>query len=1098
MVSKPLKPHRQIIQTVHGIWTTLRSRLGGRFQRIGQMTDLEQAIQYDQQALKAIPADHPDRARYLNNLGSRLVGRFQRTGQMTGLEQAIQYGQQALEAIPADYPDRARYLNNLGSGLESRFQRTGQMTDLEQAIQYGQQALEATPADHPDRARYLSNLGLRFSDRFRRIGQMTDLEQAIQYGRQALKATPADHPDRARYLNNLGLRLGGRFQRIGQMTDLEQAIQYSQQALETTPADHSDRALYLHNLGAEFCDRFKRTGEMTDLEQAIQYNQQALEAIPADHLYRAWYLDSLGSEFIDRFQRTGQMTDLEQAIQYNQQALEATPADHPDRARYLNNLGSRFEGRFQRTGQMTDLEQAIQYGQQALEATPADHPDRAGCLGDLGLRFGGRFQRTGQMTDLEQAIQYDQQALEAIPADHPNRARYLNNLGSGLGGRFLRTGQMTDLEQAIQYNQQALKTTPVDHPDRARYLDNLGLRFGDRFQRIGQMTDLEQAIQYGQQALEATPADHPDRARYLNNLGSKLGDRFQRTHAVADLRGSTEIFKKALSCSSSVALSRIAAGRSAVYNLRIEKKWNDAAHILVKILHLLPEVTPPTNSRDDLQHTLQQLSGLASSAASIFLKAGKPAVKALQALESGRGIIASLMIDARSDASMLKEKYPELWSRYAECRERIAATSTESSFTLDTTLSQDYIRRSENRQQVFSTLDDLRNEIRKCPGFERFLLPPIETEIRGLARNGPIVCFNVSNVSSEAFLVTMKSIQALSLPDLKLENIQSCVRLFALRGNPSRRDATIWESDKDEQCFTPNMSTELRSLWTNAVKLVLQQLGLFGQKKSPDTLPRIYWVGGGMMALLPLHAAGDHTPGSTENTISHVISSFVPTLKALQFVQNKPPFSIRERRPKILIVSMPTTPGGYKPLKVSEEVAAITSHTRSWASTTALEQPSRESVLNILKSCSIAHFVCHGLADPVEPAKSALILGRELEQRLSLKDLDAITHDNAQIAYLSACSTAESKVQNLVDESIHLASTFQLAGFQHVIGTLWGADDSAAVEIAGKFYEGLLQHTTDDGTSVAGALHDAVLCYRNAKGNCADVSKWAPFIHLGC
>jgi tetratricopeptide (TPR) repeat protein len=129
--------------------------------------------------LNIMPADHLDQATHLTKLMTQLRDRFQRTGQMTDLEQVIQYGQQALEATPADHPDRARYLNNLGSGFEGRIQRTGQMTDLEQAIQYGQQAFEATPADHPDRARYLNNLGSGFEGRFQRTGQMTDLEQAI-------------------------------------------------------------------------------------------------------------------------------------------------------------------------------------------------------------------------------------------------------------------------------------------------------------------------------------------------------------------------------------------------------------------------------------------------------------------------------------------------------------------------------------------------------------------------------------------------------------------------------------------------------------------------------------------------------------------------------------------------------------------------------------------------------------------------------------------------------------------------------------------------------------------------------------------------------
>ncbi len=51
-------------------------------------------------------------------------------------------------------------------------------------------------------------------------------------------------------------------------------------------------------------------------------------------------------------------------------------------------------------------------------------------------------------------------------------------------------------------------------------------------------------------------------------------------------------------------------------------------------------------------------------------------------------------------------------------------------------------------------------------------------------------------------------------------------------------------------------------------------------------------------------------------------------------------------------------------------------------------------------------------------------------------DLDAINHDHAQIAYLSACFIIETKINNLVDENIHHASTFQLVKFSHVIEIL--------------------------------------------------------------
>jgi CHAT domain-containing protein len=43
----------------------------------------------------------------------------------------------------------------------------------------------------------------------------------------------------------------------------------------------------------------------------------------------------------------------------------------------------------------------------------------------------------------------------------------------------------------------------------------------------------------------------------------------------------------------------------------------------------------------------------------------------------------------------------------------------------------------------------------------------------------------------------------------------------------------------------------------------------------------------------------------------------------------------------------------------------------------------------------------------------------------------------AKLAYLSACSTAENKIDQLADEVIHLASAFQVAGFRHVAGAMW-------------------------------------------------------------
>jgi CHAT domain-containing protein len=266
-------------------------------------------------------------------------------------------------------------------------------------------------------------------------------------------------------------------------------------------------------------------------------------------------------------------------------------------------------------------------------------------------------------------------------------------------------------------------------------------------------------------------------------------------------------------------------------------------------------------------------------------------------------------------------------------------------------------------------------------------------------------------------------------------------------------------------------------------------------------LPRLWWVGRGKMGFAPLHAAGTHTPGSTENTVSHVLSSYATSLKALQFIKEKSTRFKRNIKHNMLLVSAPTTPG-HDDLNVKDEVSAISKSLQAWA--TSLEYPSKLAVLSALTTCSLAHFACHGTADRVNPAKSALLLPqrngahllRSIE-RLTVEDLDNTWSTQAQIVYLSACSTAENKAKYLVDEDIHLASSFQLLGFPHVICTLWGADDDASVEVARSFYK-RLETCEESERAVAENLHLAILGYRNVGENFEQILKWAPFIHLGC
>ncbi|KAH7119364.1 CHAT domain-containing protein [Dactylonectria estremocensis] len=135
-----------------------------------------------------------------------------------------------------------------------------------------------------------------------------------------------------------------------------------------------------------------------------------------------------------------------------------------------------------------------------------------------------------------------------------------------------------------------------------------------------------------------------------------------------------------------------------------------------------------------------------------------------------------------------------------------------------------------------------------------------------------------------------------------------------------------------------------------------------------------------------------------------------------------------------------------------EDTGELLNSARSHISTTVLTHPSADQVLEVLKTCRIAHFACHGVSDRSDPSNSGLILqtsagpGEALEQdRLTVQRVSELRLRRAQIAYLSACSTAENKAARLSDEVIHVVSRFQPAG------------DSECVDVVKRFYSLVLR-----------------------------------------
>ncbi len=103
--------------------------------------------------------------------GAHCRALFERSGELEDLEQAIQVNQQAVTLTPDGHAGKPMYLSNLGITLQSRFERSGELEDLEQAIQVNQQAVTLTPDGHAGKPMYLNNLGGSIAEPIQKIGR---------------------------------------------------------------------------------------------------------------------------------------------------------------------------------------------------------------------------------------------------------------------------------------------------------------------------------------------------------------------------------------------------------------------------------------------------------------------------------------------------------------------------------------------------------------------------------------------------------------------------------------------------------------------------------------------------------------------------------------------------------------------------------------------------------------------------------------------------------------------------------------------------------------------------------------------------------------
>jgi tetratricopeptide (TPR) repeat protein len=994
--------------------------------------------------------------------------------------------------------------SSLGVALSRRFEEGGDLADLERAIEVGTQAVEATPEEDPRRSSALSNLAYALMARFNQTMTVSDLDLAVELLSQAVDASPLGHPDRGSSQSDLVLGLRRRFEHVGDLADIERAIEVGTQAVEAIPEGHPHRSSALTNVGDALVVRFNQTMTASDLDLAVEILSKAVDAEPLDHPDRGLSQSSLGVALRTRFEHAGDLADLERAIDVGTQAVVATREGH-HRAETMSNLGLALRDRFEQIGTLSDIDRAIDMFDQASDA--ASTTSRGGILSNLCVALLAKFHRTGVLADLDRAIDAAELAIEATPEGHHDYAGRLSNLGFAFLTRFRRTSVEADVERSVEVFERAVKAAPVEHFSTASFVSNLGAALNARFEGTGVRSDLDRSVGLFRRAVDGMPADSPNRTGALSNLGGALLARFDLSQDQVDLAHAIKAFREAVSILSAPPLWRAAAAQGWGQAAGRAEEWAQAVDAYVAAVNLIGEVAPRGLPRPDQEHQLAELAGIGPAAAAACLQTADlrrdPALRdrAVELFEQGRGVLFSQMLDSRTDLTDLATAHPGLARKYINLVRELERADLETleyvSFQAGPAEHTHAVADADRRRAAAEGMDQVLAEIRAQDGFSGFLTPRPLGELLPAAGEGPVVLVSVAELRSDALALDSEGVRVIGLPGLSPSAVDDRVNVF-LDSLHTAQDPAAEPAAR--AAAESKLSEVLAWLWDSVTGPVLDQLGFTGRPDA-ESWPHVFWCPSGSLAFLPLHAAGRHATrfdAVPVTVVDRVVSSTIPTIRALQQAQQgiEPSLLGNRDRPRVLVVAMPSTPGEKNLPGAEKEAEFISALLPGQVEVIGVSDghPARhDTVLDALPGHRWVHFSCHGASDLDNPSASHLLLADHREHPLTVLDLARARLKGAELAFLSACTTARTGTK-LPDEPIHLAAACQLAGFPHVIATLWPIGDSQAFQVTKRIYE-TLTGSIGGVSNAAQALHTTTLGLRALYDK--QPSRWASHTHTG-
>lgn len=1018
------------------------------------------------------------------------------------LRAALGLARKAVEASATHI--RARL--TLGKALHDLAEATGDPAAMAEAGEHYRAALALARPEDRLYPMAQSAMGNYLLTQFENSGDSGILHEAAQISRRAYETTAISHPHYPQILNNYTNAAVILAEETTDASALSGLIEALRAALAAQHGNDEMADMLAGALAMAFQVASYRGVPGADLDDAVRMARETLvyAVSPIRHAKR---LSTLGYMLREVHILRHEQGALDESVAVLREAMAIIEAYDVTYAGIMQNLAASLGRRGRQMGDISAHDEAISL-LRAAERAAVGHPARRVILITLGSYLAD------DAATLPEGIGFLRQALEITPPGHHERNRYLTTASIALHTSFKLTGDMSQLDDAIGFGEQACAEPGHAAAIQSANLAQLADCYWERVKASHARDDVRRVVTLLGEAIRILPTDSAILPSRLDQLGTVLMD-------VAAASGDAQAVARAATLFRAVALADTAdTGQRA----RSARAWGEAAakvgdssaafEAFSLVVELLDQVAWRGLEGADQERLIGRFSGAARTAAAWALECGN-AVRAVEMLEQGRGVLLSRALETRTPFDELAEVAPELADTLSQVLAELGRPPADliagvadmevprlARSRRDIRAIRQVEAASDRRIRLARERDGLLERIRALPGFAGFMRPPRFEDLRAAAADGPVVIVNVAALRCDALIITADDVQAVPLPGLTEAALARQVEIFTgclviMEGGRGDFDLSLAIRARQVVIET------LEWLWDGFAVPVLEALGI---SAPPADLPRLWWCPTGDLCFLPLHAAGRYARdgASSQSLLDYVISSYTPTAGFLAGLVGQPDQSATDghvRDASALLVAVPASASGDAALPaVARDVAAFTARFPN-GRVLADDAATAEAVLGALGDYQIVHFACHAQQHVRDPSSGFI---SAYDAPVTIRELRRRTARDGQLALLMGCETARGG-RRLADEVITMATALQLTGFRHTVATLWLVDDADATTVAQHIYG-----ATSPGHSgtqppaasaprhditMAHAVHDAVQQLR-AEYPFAP-NRWAGTIHLG-